>query len=304
MSVYKEMNDGIMASEETKNRFKDLYGQYAGEAEKTLPDSHNDGFIFQDRKRLYRICATLAACLAAAVILGIISTGWHADNSHAVSGTSLGSYGDHAKERGNFFTLVAYAAELDGTECCALPSGSTARDGSEPVVVRAIKGNDGVYTEYSSFGFDGENIKHITAELSKGSFYRLKTDSGNMNGYSVLGNKIDEEYDKNCFYGIDFFKVGEEMAAVTFDSGVYDDTVKAELAERSGETESLIRGIIDEYSGESLTINVTYADGTSEQKIYTLSTGYLALGSDGSPQPRIVSGGETFCYGIVASPTA
>lgn len=172
------------------------------------------------------------------------------------------------------------------------------------------------------FQVAGENIKTLSLSVDRGGLYRSETRTGltkedvrqlfqaeeaggfvcsvygededgpmNAEVMTVLGTGVTEDYNPDCSYG--FWVPPEEMVTVT--------DPDADLRQEAWAN-------IDTFDGARLTAAVTFADGTAQEKTYTLSTGRLGAeyGTDGtlSLLPQLVGDDEPCVYGVYVADEA
>ena len=94
-----------------------------------------------------------------------------------------------------------------------------------------------------------------------------------------LGGEVSEAYDPEARYG--FWTSGVSSEAWR------EDTREAAYAS------------VDQLDGATLTVTAEFEDGSSQTKIYTLSTGFLKISaSGGALLPQLEGDGEASLYGI------
>lgn len=182
------------------------------------------------------------------------------------------------------------------------------------------------------FKVTGEDIAHVSATLDKGQFYRLtrtkwtdadkrefaksgaETDGENFthmiigtgddaeNGKGefyddfceALGSSIDEAYDAKLAYG--FYQPAEACEEVEKRFAGDDDNMRNEF-----------HALIDKFDGATLTVMVTYTDGSSETKAYGLQSGKLKVkegkrGEELQTLQEFTDGeNEPYIYGLLAT---
>ncbi|MDY3281657.1 MAG: M23 family metallopeptidase [Dysosmobacter sp.] len=170
------------------------------------------------------------------------------------------------------------------------------------------------------FQVRGENIRTLTLSVDRGGLYRSETRTGltkeevrqlfraeesgdfvcsvygededgpmSAEVMTVLGADVTGDYNPDCSYG--FWVPPEDMVT----------DPEADLRQEAWAN-------IDTFDGARLTVAVTFADGTRQEKTYTLSTGRLRAeyGADGtlSLLPQLAGDDEPFVYGVYVADEA
>ncbi len=197
-------------------------------------------------------------------------------------------------------TLTAYAAETGET---TLPNANSGLAFSMGESMRWTE-REGFFTG-CLLQVTGEGIRHLTLALDRGEFYRWDSSldpaaggtealwlswqdgaeasfSGGAEkgqGMARLGGEVSEAYDPEARYG--FWTSGVSSEAWR------EDTREAAYAS------------VDQLDGATLTVTAEFEDGSSQTKIYTLSTGFLKISaSGGALLPQLEGDGEASLYGI------
>lgn len=217
--------------------------------------------------------AVCAAC-AVALVLGTVTfrgqEGTAPEGGQTVTALPAVSFG-----------LTAYAAETGESTGPNVNGGLAFRaDGEGSYTER-----DGYYTG-CMFQVTGENIASLSLSIDRGGLYRyqMHTDLTEAE-MTALGTDVTEEYDPEVSYG--FWVPGVDAALWREDP-------------RAASQES-----IDTLDGAQLTVEVTFTDGSTQAKTYTLSTGKLRLaqesdGPGGTLLPSLAGDDEAYLYGVYA----
>lgn len=259
------------------------------------------------KKRPYRrplLRAAVCAACAVALVLGTVTfrgqEGTVPEDGQTVTALPAVSFG-----------LTAYAAETGERTGPNVNGGLAFRaDGEGSYTER-----DGYYTG-CMFQVTGENITSLSLSIDRGGLYRyqMHTDltDEEMTAYreamaegkqttvaisqaedgtwympemTALGSNVTEKYDPEVSYG--FWVPGADAALWREDP-------------RTASQES-----IDTLDGAQLMVKVTFTDGSTQDKTYTLSTGKLRLaqegdGPGGTLLPSLAGDDEAYLYGVYA----
>ena len=209
------------------------------------------------------------------------------------------------------FGLTAYAADT-GEHTAPNANGALAfRTGGE-----GSWSESGGYYTGCLFQVTGENIAAVSLSIDRGGLYRcrMRTDltEEEMTAYrqamaegtlvpaaisqaedgtwympemALLGSEAAEDYDPEASYG--FWVQGADASAWQSDM-------------RAASQES-----IDQLDGARLTVEITFTDGSTQSKTYTLSTGRLRYAQDGDNPggtllPQLAGDNEPYVYGVYA----
>ena len=209
------------------------------------------------------------------------------------------------------FGLTAYAADLGETILPNANGGLALLSG--PGIMDRSRGD---YTG-CLFQVTGENIQKVALSVDRGGLYRSETrtdltdeemqdlwqaeangelmcniyQSGAANApviadiMTALGSEATVDYDPDASYG---FWVPPE-----------------ELPEEGDDLRQDMWNAIDTFDGAHLTVEVTFADGGTQSRTYTLSTGRLRLdqyeNGTWTVLPQLAGDEESFVYGIYAA---
>lgn len=247
--------------------------------------------------------AVCAAC-ALALVLGTWSFYPGTDSRTEEAGTPVAALPSFS------FGLTAYAADT-GESIAPNANGGLAFSFSGEMNWSEAGG----YYTGCMFEVMGENIASIVLSMDRGELYRwtnrenlteeeirqirqaqengeegpnlTQTEDGAWSAQEMtrLGNSTAADYDPNVRYG--FWVPG--VAAADW-----------EADPRAAAQES-----IDQLDGAHLTVEVTFADGSTQSKTYTLSTGRLRFvqdsgNPDGTLLPALAGDNEAYIYGVYA----
>jgi len=152
----------------------------------------------------------------------------------------------------NFFAITAYAAEL--------PDGVTSGD---VLTLSAFSAGYGS-SEYldGRFAISGQNIEKVKISTDKCNIYTIPSlykDDADYEHLVIAGNTYEGAYNDNMLFGM---SVPEELWS-------NNDNIQAASHED-----------IDQVNGAILTIEVTFADGSTEVHHYRLNTGKIYVPAD------------------------
>lgn len=259
------------------------------------------------KRRSYRrplLRAAVCAACAVALVLGTVTfrgqEGTVPEDGKTVTTLPAVSFG-----------LTAYAADTGERMDPNVNGGLAFRTNGEGSYTE----RDGYYTG-CMFQVTGENIASVAISIDRGGLYRyqMHTDltDEEMTAYrqamaegtlaaaaisqaedgtwympemTALGSNVTEEYDPEVSYG--FWVAG-------VDTALWQEDLRAASHES-----------IDILDGAQLMVEVTFADGSTQAKTYTLSTGKLRLsqesdGPGGTLLPSLAGDDEAYLYGVYA----
>jgi len=152
----------------------------------------------------------------------------------------------------NCFVITAHAAEL--------PEGVTSGD---VVTLSVFSGGYGSQ-EYldGRFAVSGQNIERVKISTDKCNIYTVNTFSEEDNDYehlTIVGNTYEGAYDDNMSFGM---------------------SVPEELWSNKEDAKAAYHEDVDQVSGATLTIEVTFYDGSTEVHHYRLNTGNIYVPAD------------------------
>lgn len=246
-------------------------------------------------RRIFR--GAVCGALALVFVLGTLTL--REPGPGGKSGESPVSGGAGSPPLALSFGLTAYAAETGET---TLPNANSGLAFSMGESMRWTE-REGFFTG-CLLQVTGEGIRHLTLALDRGEFYRWDSSldpaaggtealwlswqdgaeasfSGGAEkgqGMARLGGEVSEAYDPEARYG--FWTSGVSSEAWR------EDTREAAYAS------------MDQLDGATLTVTAEFEDGSSQTKIYTLSTGFLKTSAAGALLPRLEGDGEASLYGI------
>ena len=247
-------------------------------------------------RRIFR--GAVCGALALVFVLGTLTL--REPGLDGKSGESQVSGGAGSPPLALSFGLTAYAAETGET---TLPNANSGLAFSMGESMRWTE-REGFFTG-CLLQVTGEGIRHLTLALDRGEFYRWDSSldpaaggtealwlswqdgaeasfSGGAEkgqGMARLGGEVSEAYDPEARYG--FWTSGVSSEAWR------EDTREAAYAS------------VDQLDGATLTVTAEFEDGSSQTKIYTLSTGFLKISaSGGALLPQLEGDGEASLYGI------
>lgn len=149
----------------------------------------------------------------------------------------------------NFFAITAYAAEL--------PEGVTS---GEVLTLSAFSAGYGS-SEYldGRFAISGQNIEKVKISTDKCNIYTVTSLDKDEEHLVIAGNMYEGAYNDNMSFGM---SVPEEL---------WSDNDNMQAASHED---------IDQVNGAILTIEVTFADGSTEVHHYKLNTGKIYVPAD------------------------
>ena len=210
------------------------------------------------------------------------------------------------------FGLMAYAADTGESVAPNANGGLAFQVGSGG---GGWSESDGYYTG-CMFQVTGEDIASVSLSIDRGGLYRyrlhtdlteaeiteyrLAMEEGTMAAVSIsqaadgtwcmpeitaLGDRVTADYDPEVSYG--FWVPGVDDAA-------WQENLQAAAHES-----------IDQLDGAHLTVEIRFADGSTQSKTYTLSTGRLRFAQNGDSSgvsllPQLAGDDEPYVYGVYA----
>lgn len=294
MNRYKAMQQNVQMSEELKART--LTAAREAQQEYRAP-----------RRRKPRLVRAVAAVCA----LGILLAGgqWMAGKGNAA---------DPVSALVNTFGLVAYAADT-GEVLPAQDSKIVFDSGSGQA-----SEEKGMYTG-SLFRVTGDNIASVRLQMDKGGVYRSKRivrngltaadtqalENGEMPGVDGADDCMISSPDEKTFYFDTVWQLGADVTEPYDADASYGFLIPAAQYQQLGTavSEDLQAGwhdSIDFFNGATLTVTVTFTDGTSQSKNMHLKTGKLKAywpveGEGARALPELVeSEDDPYLYGVYA----
>lgn len=207
------------------------------------------------------------------------------------------------------FGLTAYAADLGQTISPNANGGLALLSGSGIWNPR-----QGDFTG-CLFQVTGENIQKVSLSVDRGGLYRSETRRGLTDDEVQALWKAEENGELTCnVYGADedAFPDADIMTALGSEATVdYDPAASygfwvppEELSKESDDMRQDMWNAIDTFDGAHLTVEVTFADGGTQSRTYTLSTGRLRTeqyeNGTWTVLPQLAGDEEAFVYGIYA----
>ena len=253
--------------------------------------------LAEGRRRPVLRAAVCAAC-ALALVLGTVRL---APRPAEESGLPQLTYS---------FGLTAYAADLGQTISPNANGGLALLSGSGIWNPR-----QGDFTG-CLFQVTGEDIQKVSLSVDRGGLYRSETRRGLTDDEVQALWKAEENGKLVCnVYGTDEDALPDAdiMTALGSEATVdYDSTASygfwvppEELPKESDDMRQDMWDAIDTFDGAHLTVEVTFADGGTQSRTYTLSTGRLRTeqyeNGTWTVLPQLAGDEEAFVYGIYAA---
>lgn len=205
------------------------------------------------------------------------------------------------------FGLTAYAVD-SGRQYAAGADGSLAMDSGSGMYW--VEKN--AFLTGSLFRITGEDVRSVSLSLDRGGFYSYRVRDGLTDGQlqeireaqergEVAPAAIDQDLEGNWSFQ-EMIPLGDTV------SMEYDPDIWYGLQipgwNETGDLQAASQTAIDALDGGSMTVSVTFTDGTEQTNTYLLHTGRLRLASDGSntPLPELAGENEAYIYGVYASP--
>lgn len=213
------------------------------------------------------------------------------------------------------FGLTAFAAGTGDTWAAAGDTGALALLSGDGL----MDPEAGVFTG-CLFQVEGEDIETISLSIDRGGLYRYQLHTGltpeEMTAYreamadgSLLTAAISQT-EEGVWYMPEMSTLGASVT-VPYEAGVqYGFWVPpGEMTlDPSMDPWAESAANVDVFDGGTLTVTVTFADGTEQRRDYRLSTGRLLVewNEDGSQRllPQLAEGDEPYRYGVLAAPAA
>ena len=208
------------------------------------------------------------------------------------------------------FGLTAYAADLGETILPNANGGLALLTGSG-----SLGSMHGDFTG-CLFQVTGENIREVALSVDRGGLYRSETRRGltdeeiqalwQAQGNGELICNIYQLGAANAPMNADIMTALGSEATVDYDPDVsYGFWVPPdEMLEKTGDAKQDLWDAIDTFDGAHLTVEVTFADGGTQSRTYTLSTGRLRLdqyeNGTWTVLPQLAGDEDLFVYGIYA----
>lgn len=207
------------------------------------------------------------------------------------------------------FGLTAYAADLGQTISPNANGGLALLSGS------------GIWTPRQGdftgclFQVTGENIQKVSLSVDRGGLYRSETRRGLTDDEVQALWKAEENGELTCnVYGADEDALPDADIMTALGSEATEDYDPAasygfwvppeELSKESDDMRQDMWNAIDTFDGAHLTVEVTFADGGTQSRTYTLSTGRLRTeqyeNGTWTVLPQLAGDEEAFVYGIYA----
>ena len=241
------------------------------------------------RRRFGMAKRILAAACAFGVIVGGTAV-WQARGSEQDAGSVVAEAVAHS------FGIVAYAADTGET--------IEARD-SRIVFDVAGGGMDSPTKGFFSgclFKVTGDNIETVSASIDKGGLYRIeRLDITEADAQAIMTGgfapvagaddiMVQSEPEQNKWwvdasYRVENGFVADYDANVSY--GFWGEPQPVDMADDT-DLRDAWHARIDEFDGATLTVTVTFADGTSDTQTLTLHTGKLGVwypDDESGPQP-------------------
>ena len=252
--------------------------------------------LAEGRKQPILRAAVCAAC-ALALVLGTVR---FAPRPAEESGLPQLTYS---------FGLTAYAADLGETILPNANGGLALLTGSS-----SLGSMHGDFTG-CLFQVTGENIRKVTLSVDRGGLYRSETRRGLTDDEVQALWKAEENGELTCnVYGADEDALPDADIMTALGSEATEDYDPAasygfwvppdEMLEKTGDAKQNLWDAIDTFDGAHLTVEVTFADGGTQSRTYTLSTGRLRLdqyeNGTWTVLPQLAGDEEPFVYGIYA----
>lgn len=207
------------------------------------------------------------------------------------------------------FGLTAYAADLGQTISPNANGGLALLSGSGIWNPR-----QGDFTG-CLFQVTGENIQKVSLSVDRGGLYRSETRRGLTDDQVQALWKAEENGELTCnVYGADEDALPDADIMTALGSEATEDYDPAasygfwvppeELSKESDDMRQDMWNAIDTFDGAHLTVEVTFADGGTQSRTYTLSTGRLRTeqyeNGTWTVLPQLAGDEEAFVYGIYA----
>ena len=207
------------------------------------------------------------------------------------------------------FGLTAYAADLGQTISPNANGGLALLSGSGIWNPR-----QGDFTG-CLFQVTGENIQKVSLSVDWGGLYRSETRRGLTDDEVQALWKAEENGELTCnVYGADEDALPDADIMTALGSEATEDYDPAasygfwvppeELSKESDDMRQDMWNAIDTFDGAHLTVEVTFADGGTQSRTYTLSTGRLRTeqyeNGTWTVLPQLAGDEEAFVYGIYA----
>ena len=207
------------------------------------------------------------------------------------------------------FGLTAYAADLGQTISPNANGGLALVSGSGIWNPR-----QGDFTG-CLFQVTGENIQKVSLSVDRGGLYRSETRRGLTDDEVQALWKAEENGELTCnVYGADEDALPDADIMTALGSEATEDYDPAasygfwvppeELSKESDDMRQDMWNAIDTFDGAHLTVEVTFADGGTQSRTYTLSTGRLRTeqyeNGTWTVLPQLAGDEEAFVYGIYA----
>ena len=207
------------------------------------------------------------------------------------------------------FGLTAYAADLGQTISPNANGGLALLSGSGIWNPR-----QGDFTG-CLFQVTGENIQKVSLSVDRGGLYRSETRRGLTDDQVQALWKAEENGELTCnVYGTDEDALPDADIMTALGSEATEDYDPAasygfwvppeELSKESDDMRQDMWNAIDTFDGAHLTVEVTFADGGTQSRTYTLSTGRLRTeqyeNGTWTVLPQLAGDEEAFVYGIYA----
>ena len=180
------------------------------------------------------------------------------------------------------FGLTAYAADLGETILPNANGGLALLTGSG-----SLGSMHGDFTG-CLFQVTGENLQKVTLSVDRGGLYRSETRKALSNDEVQALWQAEENGELVCsVYGADEDALPDADIMTALGSEATEDYDPAvsygfwvppdEMLEKTGDAKQDLWDAIDTFDGAHLTVEVTFADGGTQSRTYTLSTGRLRL---------------------------
>ena len=166
--------------------------------------------------------------------------------------TGVFSGGGQELKNENLFVITAYAEELPEE----VTSGDVVTLSAFPAGFGSSKYLDG---RFAIFGQNIEKVKILTDKCNIYTVNSLYKDDTNYEHFVIQGNTYEGAYDDELLFGM---------------------SVPEELWSNNDDIQAAFHEDVDQVNGAILTIEVTFADGSTEVHHYRLNTGKIYVPAD------------------------
>ncbi len=272
ISEFRRLQD-MKAPEELKQRTLEAAREMRREEQQTTPQH-----LAPAPRRFGMAKRILAAACAFGVIVGGTAV-WRAQGSGQSTGDVVAEAVAHS------FGIVAYAADTGET---------IAPKDSKVVFDIAGGGMDSPTKGFFSgclFKVTGDNIETVSASVDKGGLYRVeRLDITEADAQAIMTGgfapvadaddiMVQSEPEQNKWWVDASYRVENgfvEPYAPDTSYGFWGEPQPVDMADE-GDLRDAWHARIDEFDGATLTVTVTFTDGTTDTQTLTLHTGKLAV---------------------------